>query len=287
MQVVRRALVAFSPPFAGYQPLLTSWGIQVRADPTKAIGRSILMTGIYDLAVSEILVRLIKPGDTVIDAGSNVGYMTLLASVAAGRAGTVLSFEPHPELFAILEQNIAQARERFTLARTELHNIALGDRRGAASLVIPADFVDNDGTARIDAEHCTGDHTIAVTVDTLDRILGERSAAVLKLDVEGSEMQVLRGAMRALASGRVSHIVLEDHHVEGSAVVRLLEDLGYRLYSLGWAMDGISLLPVEFGRLATRYEAPSFVASIRPDELFERCSSSGWWVLDRDLPARS
>ena len=60
-------------------------GDGVLADSTKTIGQSIRTTGLYDLAVSEVLARLIDPGDTVVDAGANVGYMTVLAAAAAGR----------------------------------------------------------------------------------------------------------------------------------------------------------------------------------------------------------
>ena len=75
-------------PRSGYTPLPVAWGISVIADPAKMIGRSLFTTGIYDLAVSEVLARLIEPGDTVVDAGANVGYMTLLAGVAAGSSRT-------------------------------------------------------------------------------------------------------------------------------------------------------------------------------------------------------
>jgi hypothetical protein len=78
-QLVRRASIVISPPQSGYTALPVAWGISVIADPAKMIGRSLFTTGIYDIAVSEVLARLIKPGDTVVDAGANVGYMTLLA----------------------------------------------------------------------------------------------------------------------------------------------------------------------------------------------------------------
>src|SRR5512138_2207904 len=110
-QLLRRAAAALprsSSP--GYVPLATSWGGRIVADPGRAIGRSLLTTRVFDLAVSEAMARLISPGDTVIDAGANVGYMTVLAAMAAGAKGRVLAFEPHSELFAILQANIAAAR---------------------------------------------------------------------------------------------------------------------------------------------------------------------------------
>ncbi len=62
----------FSPIKPGYQELATSWGVRIKADPHQAIGRSILTTGPYDLAVSETIARLVDPGDHVIDAGTNI-----------------------------------------------------------------------------------------------------------------------------------------------------------------------------------------------------------------------
>ena len=97
------------------------------ADPAKMIGRSLFTTGIYDIAVSEVLARLIAPaGDTVVDAGANVGYMTLLAGVAAGSSGRVLSWEPHPELVSVLQSNVAALNARGGAADITIRNAALG-----------------------------------------------------------------------------------------------------------------------------------------------------------------
>jgi hypothetical protein len=64
------ALARYDDQRDGYVPLRTSWGMQVIADSPSAIGRSILTTGVYNIAVSETLFRLISPGDTVFDAGA-------------------------------------------------------------------------------------------------------------------------------------------------------------------------------------------------------------------------
>jgi FkbM family methyltransferase len=258
----------------------------VLADPTKAIGRSIRTTGLYDLAVSEALVRLVDEGNTVIDAGANVGYMTLLASVGAGPRGRVMSFEPHPDLFGVLEENVAAAGRRFRVARMEPHNVALGERAGAAELLLPADFSTNDGVSRIADGPSAGRASVAVTVETLDMLLGGASAAVLKLDVEGFEIHVLRGAARALESRRIHHIVFEDHDVGNSEVVRLLQSFGYRVFSLGWTMKGLAVSPVERGSLATTYEAPNYVATVEPDRVIARCAPRGFRVL-RNLAGHS
>ena len=287
-RLVRRAVTSLFPPSRGYACLRTSWGVGIIADPSRAIGHSIVTTGVYDIAVSEALARLISPGDTVVDAGANVGYMTVLASVVAGPGGRVLSFEPHPALFAIAQRNVASVRERFDVARTDLHQMALGDRPGTAHLQIPPDFESNDGTARIGEPAVAGNQSLAVQVETLDNVLDGEAVTVLKLDVEGFELQVVHGCCRALADRRVRHIVFEDHKIGESEVVRDLRRTAYHVFSLGWSWRGLRVQPVDGGRLATEYEAPSFIATLEPDEVLARCSPAGWLVLsDRLMPIQA
>jgi FkbM family methyltransferase len=278
-QVVRRGVAQLRPRQRGNTPLRASWGADIIADPTRTIGYSILTTGLHDLAVSEALFRLISPGDTVVDAGANVGYMTVLAGLAAGPTGRVLSFEPHPALCAVLERNVAEARAHGRLANVETHQAALGDQPGTASLHVPLDFDANDGVSRIEAAGATGGQSLPVRVATLDDVLGDAPIAVLKLDVEGFEPQALAGAARALAARRITHIVYEDHSAAESDVAPLLRAAGYRLFSLGWSMRGLRVEPIERGALAAPYEAPSFIATVEPEQVLARCGSKGWLAL--------
>ena len=279
VQLVRRIFVGLQTKSFGFAPLRTSWGADVIAHPSRTIGRSILTTGLYDLAVSEALFRLITPGETVVDAGANIGYMTVLASIASGPGGRVVSFEPHPDLFAILEQNIQTVRREWASAGVEAHQAALGERSGVADLQLPADFETNDGIASLGQVAASGGRSVRVRVATLDEVIGQSPVGLLKLDVEGFEPQVLKGWERAIASRRVKHIVFEDHSIAESEVVRILTAAGYRLFSLGWSMRGPVVKPVDVGSLATRYEAPNFVATLHPDEMLARFRPRGWRAL--------
>jgi FkbM family methyltransferase len=285
-QLVRRAMTSAMPPARGYVPLRTSWGADVIADPASVIGRSILTTGVYDLAVTEALFRLISPGSTVVDAGANIGYMTVLAGVLAGPGGKVTSFEPHPDLFGVLQRNIAALRATGPAATFTPHQAAVGDRPGTAQLVLPPEFESNDGVARIDAEAAAGGRAITVDVLTLDDLLGDSTVDVLKIDVEGYEPQVFEGASRTLAERRIRHVVFEDLAVDESEAVRMLRAAGYRLFSLGWAMNGLKLQPIEAGSLSKGYEAPNFIATLEPDDVLARCSPRGWKSLRRH-PSRA
>lgn len=284
-QLVRRASVAIKPLRPGYTALPVAWGISVIADPTKMLGRSLFTTGIFDIAVSEILARLITPGDTVVDAGANVGYMTLLAGVAAGSSGRVLSWEPHPELFSVLERNVAALNARGGAADMAIRNTALGPESGRAELILPSYLDANDGVAYIgQPTHSTPSTTVAV--ETVDEIIGNAPIAVMKLDVEGAELGVLSGARCALGDGRITHIVFEDHVGADSSVARLLVANGFRLFSLGWSIRGLHLGEDPHERLATAYEAQSFVASLEPQQVVDACRAPGWLTLSPTFSLR-
>ncbi|MGH8442638.1 MAG: FkbM family methyltransferase [Nevskiaceae bacterium] len=278
-QLIRRLVSQMRPASPGYAPMRTSWGAEILADPAKTIGRSISTTGLYDLAVSEALARLITPGDTVVDAGANVGYMTVLAGMVTGPTGRVLAFEPHPELFGVLERNVAAARAMFGGTFHTTH-AALGDRTGTAELQVPAAFESNDGLCRIRASPAGDGHVMNVRMSTLDEVLTDTRPVVLKLDVEGFEPQVLKGAARSLARRQIRHVVFEEHATSGGETARLLEGAGYRIFALGWSLLGPKVGAVGAGRYAKEYESPSFIASLAPDEVLARCARRGWRVLE-------
>jgi FkbM family methyltransferase len=248
------------------------------ADPSKTIGRSIWTTGVYDLTVSEVLARLIRPGDTMLDAGANVGYMTVLAGLAAGTSGRVLAWEPHPELYAVLQQNVRSIPYTVKHADIRVRNAALGETPQKAHLVVPREVDANDGLSFI-GEASGIERSIPVIVETIDQAIGLEQIAVMKLDVEGSELRVLEGAADALLSGRVTHVVFEDHAAPtDSKVIRLLLSRGYEVFSVGWSWRGLRLGPWT-ETLAAPYEAPSYIASLAPDEVRDRCSRTGWMTL--------
>lgn len=279
-QMARRLLPG-GPSTPGFHPLQTAWGATLLADPTRTIGHSIATTGVFDLAVSEAIARLVPPGGSVVDAGANVGYMSVLGAVAAGPGGRVQSFEPHPDLVAVLGRNATASARQNRAAPITVHAAALGDRAGTAELLLPEEFTANDGTARVvvHAEQAARGRTIAVPLVAMDDVIGGGRVDVLKIDVEGFEPQVLKGAARTLAAHRIRHVVFEDHDVQHSEAVRLLRDAGYRLFALGWTMRRLRVEPLTAGSVAHQYEAPSFIASIDVDDLVAACEPPGWRSL--------
>jgi FkbM family methyltransferase len=279
-QILRRVGYALHPPGNGTVVCLP-WGCEIKLDARKTIGRSIAQTGIYDLALSELLWRLIQPGEQVLDIGANVGYTTALMGSRVGTRGKVLAFEPHPLLFRQLVENVGRFRKRYDFGNIELYENAVSNRAGNVTLVCPAEFMSNDGVAQVaDWVVASGDE-IQVQAIILDELLNDRGCfTVAKIDVEGHELQVLQGGATTFQD-RVTHVVFEEHRGPGSPVCQLLESMGFRLLQFGWSLRSLLISDPIGSKLARSYEAPNFIATRKPDEVCERCRERGWHVLQQ------
>lgn len=264
-QVIRR--LTFRPT-SSVRPLEAAWGARVLAHDTDHLGQCLATTGIYDLAVSELLFRLIRPSDLVIDAGANVGYMSVLAATAGAR---VIAFEPNPELLPILRQNAGP--------NIDVRPVGLGARRYTSAFIAPDPSAQNTGLGRLGDDTARGG--VVVDVEMLDDVLGGQTAAILKLDVEGAELSVLEGADRALREQRLRHIILEDHHGAGSPVMSHLLDRGYTIYSVGWTLTGPKLGDRNTPPAHAHFEAPSYLATLVPEDALKACDKRGWRALRR------
>jgi len=249
------------------------WRLELRVRPDDDIGRAIWTTGIYDLAVSEVLWRLIEPGEAVVDGGANIGHMTSLMAFRAGARGAVRAFEPHHGVFEELEANVRGWAGTPSLARIELHEEALSDQAGTGRLVEGPAFARNRGTA-----HLAADGGAPVRLTTLDAQFPATDIGVIKLDLEGHEAAALRGAGRMLASARVRDIVYEAANPASDEVARLLAARGYTVLGIGKAFRGPLLSP-QAGHPSGRWMPPSLLATRDPGRAVARLRPRGWRCL--------
>ncbi|HEY3901052.1 MAG TPA: FkbM family methyltransferase [Chthoniobacter sp.] len=165
--------------------------------------------------IAEIFLRVLREGDTVVDVGANVGFFTVLAAALVGPGGRVVSFEPDPSNFARLQANV-QANG-FT--HVTLINRPVSDHAGPVSFFLNSD--DSGGSALWDPAQYPGNvltqanpRVLSLESTTLDAEL-ERlalpSVRLLKVDTEGAEHQVVRGARRLLANRGIPFVVAELH----------------------------------------------------------------------------
>ncbi len=247
------------------------------------IGREIFKQRIFDLAVSECAWRLLSPGDHVIDAGANIGYMTMLFAARIGETGLVHAFEPHPRVLNRLQRNVDRISRRPAAGRAIVHPCALGDSHGNAELIETGYFSISEGTAKIATTETAADKTRShsVPVETLDELFPNEEFALLKIDVEGFELNVLRGANNLLSSHRVRHVIYEDHTLGQSGLAELLSGHGYTVLSIGHGTLGLRLLEASEGKVEidASWESASFLATLIPDHVMTLMSRKGWGVL--------
>ena len=145
--------------------------------------------GTYEREQTARFVSLIRPGDVVFDVGAAHGYYTLLSARLAGPAGKVVAFEPFPENAAFLRAHVGKNRFGNVVIRQE----AVSDRNGTIGFGRGS----GTGTGRIDASG-----TLQVPLRTLASVASELGLRPdhIKIDVEGAEMGVLRGAGSLLDS---------------------------------------------------------------------------------------
>jgi FkbM family methyltransferase len=206
-------------------------------DLTDYVQRSIYYFGCYEPENAFVFQSLLPRSKVVVDCGAHVGQYALLAARRLGDNSEVHAFEPSPRTFSALQHNVALNDFRNVV----LNQAALADQSSATRDFYVADN-DNQGSNSLQPT-TTALHraSFVVTVMTLDEYCTKRNLLpdLIKLDVEGAELPVLRGAARTIAS---SHpwIILEASDENAQAFGYTLHELhdwlvsrAYRLHVIG------------------------------------------------------
>lgn len=166
-----------------------------------ALGFSLRFKGVFEPVQTRKFIKSIKEGDTVFDIGANVGYYTVLASKLVGVKGKVYAVEPDKKNIELLKKNI----ELNNCLNVEIVPIALGSENKISYFL--SDRA-NPGESRI-TQKVTKE---LVQVKTLDKLVKEKNIKkvdVIKLDVEGGEVDVFRGAKKLVKSSKNLKIFVE------------------------------------------------------------------------------
>ena len=172
------------------------------------IGLNILR-GRYEEDEVRFVRGLLAPGDTAVDVGSHIGFFTMQMAARVGPSGKVYAFEPLDANADLLARSIAENRfgDRIVFERA-----AAGAATGSATLTFPAETLNSGGAYLLRGGDAplTGNRTKTVRVVALDDLPLQRPVRVIKMDVEGAEPQVMRGAVRILTEDRP--IILSELH---------------------------------------------------------------------------
>ncbi len=222
------------------------WGLPIKINPHDAIGYDIASQGLYEIGVTETLWRLTEKGDLTIDAGANIGYTASILGRRVGPKGKVICFEPHPDVFNSLEENVGIWEKDPVCGSFVLYQAALGSENGRAYLQTNDWFLTNRGTAWVSStvEQAANLRVIDVPIRNLDSLVGENETiGVLKMDVQGSELGVLQGMRRLLERRAVRDIVFEEERVFPAPTHEYLKANGYSVFGLQERFARVHCLP--------------------------------------------
>ncbi|WGV29001.1 FkbM family methyltransferase [Halotia branconii] len=264
------------------------WGMHIRVRPQEEHGRILATLGVVDLAVTETLWRLTEPGEIVVDVGANIGCMTavLAARVSSISGSCIWAFEAHPEIFTELKYNVDQWQEQLTNTQFIIQNLAISDQSGTVKLLIPKSFSSNRGLASIiandenlNSNSLINSENIIVNSCTLDNIFPTQLIGVMKIDVEGHELKVIKGAINLLKQGRIRDCIFEEHLDYPTPVTTLFETMGYKIFRIERNIISPILLAPDSNDARTHWQPTSFIATRNPESVMSKFQKPGWQVL--------
>lgn len=160
-----------------------------------AVGRTIGGGHPYEIHLANFLKKVLQPGMTFVDVGANIGFFTLLGAREVGESGKVIAVEPNSENCRLIMLSLRHNH----IANVKLLSVALGAETGTAFFT-PA--MGSNGTLQPESEDSLlGANCTIVPLAPLDALVSER-VDVIKMDAEGAEGSVLRGAVGLIATSR-------------------------------------------------------------------------------------
>jgi FkbM family methyltransferase len=211
-------------------------GGRIYWNPKHSPGMLARALGLYENDKMNAVFRLLKPSATFIDVGGNVGDYSLLAARIIGDTGRVICFEPEPTNCHWIERSIELNGYR----NISLYALALSDANGEASLYLGTQCGFHS-LLKDQPERQAG--VIQVKTRTLDSVLHEigwGTVDMMKIDVEGAELQVLRGARGTLEMNPQVILLLELHPgmgVNPGEVCDFLRGQGFCLFEVSFPFN--------------------------------------------------
>ena len=165
--------------------------------------------------------------------GANIGYFTLEFARLVGNRGKVMSFEPHPEIYKVLQQNV----RRNNYLNIILNNVACGESDSQMKLHLSTE---NEGNHKI-IENNSSKGSVVTQVVRLSEFIVQTPPRLIKMDIEGAELLAIKGIGSDILANQKIDFVLEYHpyemaffDIEGAQVLELLSKYGYKFRNLAY-----------------------------------------------------
>jgi len=184
----------------------------------------------YELGVARVLELILRPGDRFVDIGANIGMITLHARSLVGSAGRIDCFEPNPDCVDSLRRNLALN----DIQNVVIHQCALAEIAGSMTLSLMSG---HSGTATLADVGGKAIRKIVVDVRVGDEVIKE-VPRLMKIDVEGFELQVLKGLRSTLSVHRpfvITELIERQLALAGTTVREMadyLSSLDYKAYGI-------------------------------------------------------
>jgi FkbM family methyltransferase len=228
-RLIERMAVRIEVPTAG--------GSRMRVDSRDGFGRVLAATGVWHPPVTATFVNVLSAGDVCVDVGAHLGYFTLLAARLVGPDGHVYALEPSPRTYSELIGNL----DLNDVSNVTALRVAGGDRAGEAVLddhpgghslrsAVVADAAATASATRVPVRQ----------VASVVRPSDARRVRLVKIDVEGYEVEVLRGLEPLLEERVRPAIVVELHPARSGEAGELVDELCVR-----FALDAAQLVELE------------------------------------------
>jgi FkbM family methyltransferase len=194
-----------------------------------------MATGDYEGLETAFVRQQVKRGMAVLDVGANLGWFTTHLSLLVGKNGRVDAFEPRSDLLDLLVKTIAENR----LTNVTTHNFALGSQNSNGQMIWSAHDINPGGTNLVSTDFAAPEIIAQpVLVRTLDSCISHR-IDFIKIDVEGAELLVFKGAQRMLTKDRPVILVeinpsnlMRTSEISATEFGVFVEQLNYCLYEI-------------------------------------------------------
>lgn len=216
-RLINRICKIFIPKPKGARLVHTIYGFDIICmDPVndKGVEKPLYFTGTYEAGTLNVMDKCLREGDIFIDVGANIGLMSIFSSRAVGKKGKVYSFEPVLETFTILQKNI----EINKIRNIDAFNIGISDSKGK-SFIYTNPSAGKGSSSFIKPPDQSESKEYEIIIETLDEFLighDLTNIRMVKIDVEGWELHVLRGAKPLLQSPQAPIICIEYSKLTGS-----------------------------------------------------------------------
>jgi len=251
-QRIKMWLYGSCPGFAGAFPY---FGTKVYFPKNSFLFKLACQQGIYEMENLNVLLSLMQPGTTYFDVGANIGLMSIPV-LQKYELCQVVSFEPSPNTL----RHLVRTRENSQYVdRWHVVGKGAGSEPGILDFFIAAPEMGAFDGLR-DTKRANTNQKVSIPVTTLDnewQTLGKPNVSLIKIDIEGAELDALKGAVQCIEKCRPSIILewnatnLKAYSCSIDSILSFAKSIGYALYSLPMLAEIHDIAPLKLHMIRT------------------------------------